>query len=933
MIVDVDDLHTVLQAGTAGADIGWLEAQSEVAAKGKNPVVVAVIDSGIDPTHPDLLGQVMALGGHDFLQNHLIQSDDLGHGTFISGIIAADSNNGAGVTGVAPSSVKIMPIRAMWSTNDSNSLNHSAYIYNVNPPTSAPNYRLLPDIVADAVNFAVSRGATIINLSLGWPRIYDTTNAALAIHNARKAGVLVVVASGNDNKDKPVFPCSYEGVICVGSITNTGALSFYSNHGGMVDILAPGDGIISTFPRNLDSESLDIQGYEMDTGTSFATPMVVGVAATVKSIYPNISADELEARLYLSASAIPVASAGLYGNVNLKKAIDALPQPVYHPEFKNFDEKTNRTEILDELPVDEDTLQVHGNIPVKNLWAAATGVQVEVSVNGKNAGSAQADQLGSGGMMNVPWTYQFASLDESSDLNIVLHVSDSSGTAKDFAIRATAVRDMSKIKSTQVFAVPQTQAGDWVGQTSNGTLVSRVNTVDNYPREAGAPRYFEEYSTSNYTDGDVLNIYDPSTSALMTQVKVPGIRKIQQVVRIDLAGDGKKDWVIVGFDQDPQGRSTPANYCFYFLDSNFQPFYGSISSSLWQIKLSNTGGQNPSQNYALAGSWIQSGGKLLPSFLGTGTRPAKDNFSELDIRHYGSAPHFYYWSPLPAVAGSANQNVQLELRALDNVAFQEKYPNAIFQNIIPGSPADMTAGHVRILVTMGSDLNSATDIWDLKSITDTQMVPAANWDAMVATGSPYYSLGTGNSNAFLSFFDTARGTLVWSDKNGNFVDRSEFTFSSPENPIEGLVGAFDVANLGHFWFVQSAFNLVGFHEAGKGNSPIQMQSLPLDRETSLGDQFNSTMSPVLVGSNADPLPGVFLEMTTVRGHHAEVAVWDSSSGKMLKPLRYSLSIPSVCLDMTPVQLTSDSASFALPLICVQPKTNSLQVQLVQPTAQ
>ena len=116
MSIDLDDLHTLSQKGVPGADIGWLDALQSLAGLGAQPVTVAVIDSGIDPKHPDLQGRILS-AGWDFLTKSANLSDDLGHGTHVSGIIAANRGNAAGIAGVAPASVSILPLRILTSNN------------------------------------------------------------------------------------------------------------------------------------------------------------------------------------------------------------------------------------------------------------------------------------------------------------------------------------------------------------------------------------------------------------------------------------------------------------------------------------------------------------------------------------------------------------------------------------------------------------------------------------------------------------------------------------------------------------------------------------------------------------------------------------------------------------------------------------------------
>ena len=927
---DAENFHTILQSGVPGADIGWLDAKAEFMTRATSPVIVAVIDSGFDKNHPDLQGRYTS-DAHDFLNVALIPSlpppfpmDTMGHGTHVSGIIAANADNGEGIAGIAPPSIQILPLRIL-----SNDFINFSFV----DPVTKKN-KLISDFAADAVRYAVAHHASIINLSLGWPKLVDTANVRQAFQEAIQAGVLIVVAAGNDRKDQPTYPCAYEGVLCVGSMTNTGAMAIYSNLGGMVDILAPGDGIVSTYPTQLEPEMLRIQGYELMSGTSQASPQIAAIAAVIKSANPNLSLNELKARIFSSASKLPSADAALFGLVNLKNALDAKPQTVFFPDFK----------AVDEIAVDENSLQIQGQLSVRNLWLAASGVQAKILVNGQIAGTASTASLASGADLSIPWTYKFSSLDDSSLVHLVLQISDTAGDSKEFSVGFPAVRAMTNIKGIQNIPVPGVKPEDWIC-TNNGHLYSTLSLVDSYPKTSGLPRFYRQMgdcvSQQWGSDGSLVQIYDPlNIPSPVNTIQVPGIRRIEQIIRIDAKGDGNLDWLITGFDNDPFSPGhVPSAFVFYFLDSKFQPLFGSIPASQWVVRglydstsgQFNSFGQNVAKNYASPNSWMRANGQLVPCFLGSGWLPTQDNFSSLDPRHNATADmHLYYLAPQPQA--KPENPVALTIRALDNATFRQKYPGVHLENLIPASGSDETAGHIRVLFDVGQDLDAKNSIWDLRSITDSSVGPAPGWDSLSSNGTPFQALSSGsagNSSAFLSFFDYERGSLAWADLLGQFIDRTEFSFYSPENPITGLIGTFNLPSLGRYWFLESGFDLVGYHQPVAGGSTIETHTFPIERDSSFPlEEFSQMFTPVLVGTPANPLPGVYIDSTLVRGNQVAVAVWNPTSGALEKPLRYSTQIPDSCVEMSPIQLTTDAESFALPLLCQ--KDTQVVLEVVQP---
>jgi len=183
---------------------------------------IAIVDTGVDLTHPDLVGNLVA--GHDFVDNDTVPDDFNLHGTHVAGTAAADDDNGIGVSGVAPAA-KIMPVRALDADGKGNSAN-----------------------IANGILFAADNGATVINLSVGGPGGGGDAALSAAIEHAGQLGVVVVSAAGNENNNNdvnPTTPCTLDppthNNICVAAVTPDGARADYSNFGAStVDVGAPG---------------------------------------------------------------------------------------------------------------------------------------------------------------------------------------------------------------------------------------------------------------------------------------------------------------------------------------------------------------------------------------------------------------------------------------------------------------------------------------------------------------------------------------------------------------------------------------------------------------------------------------------------------------------------------------------------------------------
>lgn len=343
--------------GVPGDDIDATQAWS--ISTGSKNVVVAVLDTGVDITHPDLVnniwtnpnesgaqasngvdddadGYIDDVHGWNTVDNNNDVTDNFGHGTHVSGTIGAEGNNGIGIAGINWN-VTIIPVKVLGDQGEGSSASIIAGI----------------QYITELKNLWVSSGGkaganvTVANLSLGGINFPYNTIEARAYEAAGKAGILTVVAAGNgtENDGVPInldisfgFPGKYSlnlpSVITVASTDNQGNLSLFSNYGAQtVQIAAPGESIMSTYPINLDTTDGNQDGYQLDSGTSMAAPHVTGVIALMESVEPGATAAQLKQALFSSVDVLPSLSplsaksgpkVTTAGQVNAYKALLAI---------------------------------------------------------------------------------------------------------------------------------------------------------------------------------------------------------------------------------------------------------------------------------------------------------------------------------------------------------------------------------------------------------------------------------------------------------------------------------------------------------------------------------------------------------------------------------------------------------------------------------
>ena len=315
-------------------------------------VDVAVIDTGYRP-HADLAANIV--GGYDMISDPSVSNDGDGrdpdardpgdwttrnecgvgwpgydsswHGTHVAGTIAAVTDNGVGVAGIAPAA-KVVPLRVLGTCGGYTSDIADAMVW-----ASGGTVSGVP---------ANPNPARVLNLSLGGSGACDATSQN-AISSARSRGTVVVVAAGNESADVSTSsPANCNGVIAVAAYGPTGARAYYSNYGSLVDLAAPGgdessatsDGVLSTLNAGTTTPGADTYAYYQ--GTSMAAPHVAAVAALMVSANPALSPDQVESLLKSSARPFVASCSGcgagmLDANAAVHAAIGQTPDPTPDP--------------------------------------------------------------------------------------------------------------------------------------------------------------------------------------------------------------------------------------------------------------------------------------------------------------------------------------------------------------------------------------------------------------------------------------------------------------------------------------------------------------------------------------------------------------------------------------------------------------------------
>ena len=257
---------------------------------GCTSVAVAIIDSGVDPAHPDLSNKL--LPGFNFLNDNADTHDVLGHGTAVAGSAAAIGNNSLGVSGVSWTN-PIMPLVVL------NSSNYASY-YDI----------------AQAITYAADKGAKIMNISIAGSSSSSTLQNA--VNYAWNKGAVIFAAAANYSTSRPYYPAACTNVVAVSATTSSDTLASFSNYGDWIDIAAPGVSILTT--KNGGS-------YSSWSGTSFSSPIAAGLGALIMSA--NSTLTNAQVVEILKRNADDLGAQGFdpyfgYGRINVYRSLAAV---------------------------------------------------------------------------------------------------------------------------------------------------------------------------------------------------------------------------------------------------------------------------------------------------------------------------------------------------------------------------------------------------------------------------------------------------------------------------------------------------------------------------------------------------------------------------------------------------------------------------------
>lgn len=905
LVREKDDIHNLPIKGVSGKDIGWNKLVGKFSQK--RPII-AVLDSGVDLSHPELQGNLWrneaecnGKEGIDDDKNQLKDdcngwnftediasdaakdpSDIDGHGTHIAGVIAA-LNNGSGMVGVVPNAL-IMPVKVM---KDSNSRSEVA---------SSTAFAL-------GIRYAVNNGADVINMSLGWPQALETKALRDAVYYALGQGVAIVAAAGNNNSSEPLYPCAYDGVICVGASTINGNFASFSNYGGHVDTIAPGEGILSLHPILLEPEFFPVPGFELRSGTSQSAPYVAGLIAALKADKKDLRIDDIFAKLYQAKAMRDKSKYILGGEATWDLISESVSTPVLRPIFKRLRQIVFRGENPDsKIPVS-----------IRNFGTETSDIKVNVESVSKALEVTTSEiiipTLKQGEFKELLFDVTLKNLAAESDVKIRVTI-ENNGETQSFENEIPVVRDLvsdAKFKkSTFLF----TDKPLPVGTIREGGILPLISTLDSYGNSSKHEFFMKKtLKEEKRIELTILSKKDSQYVQKKNTIVLENALTLVNFVRVDMNFDGKEDYIVQTLNEKDGKKYF--NYSFYNEEVK------TLWPTLQNVKLNlDLFVENLNDLGFMKYEHKTLGKIMVPAHFTVGMLPKIDQpistWQRLDTTR---KKRLFYLEPNAS---------EFRIRAIttnvweDSVKAELKlkwFETVEMEQVLPPSETDIKKGELRAIVTVGMGTRRSIFIYtiDAKSITHGAKLPQLvlqtdSIDPLLEVTPRGLEI---NGDVFFNIYDRTRAKLVTTrgeSQLGEYVLRHE----TESDLIAGHISSFEY-DQNRLSVFQSREELITV-TTGKTSKRSRRPKL---RYSFLSQKLLSEMYfPVSYKRGGSLRPALYVDGTAVTGNR--VYVFEDQDGVLVSSIRNSLIIPRDCRSLNP-KFNDASGTHEFVFLCLEAK--------------
>ena len=918
--------------GVLGQDINWKSIIAAMEANLKKSPIVAVIDVGVDWNHPELKNQILKNDKECSAQGEIIDSeedrdnnglkgdcigwnfaarnmydarrpvDETGHGTHIAGIISAETNNKIGISGIS-SKIKILPIKVTGPIDESNQRR-----------TIQP----LTDRIAKGILYAVHRKVDVINLSLGWTKAMDTKYLRESLDYALSQGVMIVAAAGNSKNQSSILPCSHYSVVCVGAVKVNGEIADFSNGGGEVDVLAPGDEILSTIPSNLIPLQLNVQGYDIRSGTSFAVAHVSAQAALLKSIYPEENLDTTYKRIVQTSQKTPDANKSNHGLIDFEASFVNSANTFVRPIFKNLS-------LVLYDPIDQ---SIKFPLYMRNFGLdlnSAIKVQIKsltdhITLNQEYDFSA----FPHGEVKKVDVSGFITDASQHHQLNLEIIIINSANETRSYFHQIRIGHDLLKSKSTYRKTVKFLDRPLPLGNLKDGKAFNFIQTVETlFPedlikQEFYLPRFNKE---SSQIEVKVLRAKESSIEEVAGTIVIPEATEVLNFYRLDVNRDGKEDYVVRTVNcsehcDDPNNAKRYLQYSYW--NEELKNLWGP-QLSFWKFLPTLTNVDLSSQRF----KYIEHpdfGTVAVAYFVARTAFPQGQQdlrpFELVDFSEKGRLLRIY-----PKVDG---ESVNLETQVVSNRTFTESVFKTLNSNMAPiesftalkilvQSKADFHAGRLSTLFSVGDGMWSQNLL--VSQNKEDEIKSEILSTEMPLNGYEWYpSLSLTMNEASINFVGLSSRNVIQSFHFPSQVNQSSTIISSAyssegtnEPPLTHIASFHDVNS--SYTFFQTPANLVLLTQ--KDGKDISYKT-KINRFSFLPNYiFGDTFFPVKSKLNGKLLPSLYVDESDIQNYLAGITLFNGE--ELVSPIGMSFFVPPICKALNPT--IRQDGTYVLSLLC------------------
>lgn len=904
---DITDIRSTLRPGQVEFDVGFKKLTIQLETAIQQEVIVAVLDTGVDIEHEDLAANIavntvecdngkIPLGeakedkdnngykgdcmGINLTANPTTEAaqrnrpfedtdrnaKQAGHGTHVSGIISAVSGNGKGLSGLS-NHIKILPVKLI----SKDELRHRVP---------------LTDRVAEGILYAVSRGAKVINMSVGWPIGWNTDHVYEAIREARRRGVYIVAAAGNNSHSVPTYPCSYADVICVGATQNDGAVAAFSNYGAQVDVLAPGDRILSTFPMTRVPEYYAVNGYEMKNGTSQASPVVASILAALVGVYPNASYEENLARLLTHTQ--NVRTHDKYFSQGQAR-LDLALANVTAPEYLRF--------VFKEKAILTVSQQREFNLSfvVQNLSAVQQEARIAIASQTEGASFRQPQklvQISPWSSATVEFTGSLDSFEHERQIRFSVNINGSEKLAQ-----SILAQEFDHISRLQKWPIENSK------DLNNLVSISDVDGLN-------AGQYYGSFK--RVEAGIELILWERLATELKERGRavLPDLQTPWGLFTGDANGDNVKDIILLGLKANATNRTV----VFYYLNSQLQPLWPTHPSFVMNdetpvFQITDLADYRMVRWFKMPAPGLNST-LLVPSIMHDGYKPELDK-SRDERRNPGVMEnHVYYVEPY----AKDDNSLGLRWRIVDSYKWTKAIRDALglyyYETIQPMS--ELSNGHYLFLagqlssartleVKLGPDFTWRDLNWP-QNLMGYKYIRTESYD-VTADGKRR------DLEAMFGIITLSRAHLVFVDAQDRSRIVEQYTLDLPdesERVLKALVISRTPTQVKTI--IESGQKLFGFF--GPPKTQLQSTEVEFSRSTFFGQKFEQVNLPIQMQSGESAL---YVDDTQMTSNNIYVQQMTAKNG-FFAPLATSYTLSENCRRLNPARWSGER-SYRVNVLC------------------